>query len=139
MSKKVFTEKEIKQLSTNKYVKFISSKGITYTEDFKHLFIAEREKGKFAREIFEECGFDEDILGIHRVKSASKRWQNAYKESGIHGLRDTRAGGSGRPRERKLSLEEKNARLEAQINLLKAENELLKKIRFAERGLKVNK
>ena len=52
MSKKVFTEKEIKQLSTNKYVESISSKGITYTDDFKHFFIAEREKGKFAREIF---------------------------------------------------------------------------------------
>lgn len=139
MSKKVFTEKEIKQLSTNKYVKSISSKGITYTDEFKHLFIAEREKGKFAREIFEESGFDVDALGIHRVQSASKRWQKAYNENGINGLRDTRAGSSGRPIARELSLEEKNARLEAQINLLKAENELLKKIRFAERGLKGNK
>ena len=41
---------------------------------------------------------------------------------------------SGRPRERDLTLEEKNARLEAQINLLKAENELLKKIRFGRKG-----
>ena len=40
--------------------------------------------------------------------------------------------------ERELSLEEKYARLEAQINLLKAENELLKKIRFAERGMERN-
>ncbi len=42
----------------------------------------------------------------------------------------------GRPRERELTLEEKNTRLEAEINLLRAENELLKKIRFAERGMK---
>ena len=33
-----------------------------------------------------------------------------------------------------LTTEEKCSRLEAQVNLLKAENELLKKIRFAERG-----
>lgn len=138
MSKNVFTEKEIKLLSTNKFVKSISSKGITYTDEFKHLFIAEKEKGKFAREIFETCGFDVDILGIYRVRSASRRWQKAFLESGITGLRDTRAGNSGRPREGELSLEEKNARLEAQINLLKAENELLKKIRFAERGLRKN-
>ncbi|MBM7841393.1 hypothetical protein JOC54_004699, partial [Alkalihalobacillus xiaoxiensis] len=58
------------------------------------------------------------------------------KKNGVMGLTDTRKGHSGRPREREVSLEEKNARLEAQINLLKAENELLKKIRFAERGLK---
>jgi transposase len=136
MSKKVFTEKEIKQLSTNKYVKSVSSKGITYTDEFKHIFIAEKEKGKLTRDIFEHCGFDVEVLGTERIHSASKRWQKAYKVNGIHGLRDTRAGNSGRPSEKELTLEEKNARLKAQINLLKAENELLKKIRFAERGIR---
>jgi transposase len=136
MSKKLFTEKEIKLLSSNKYVKSVSSKGITYTDEFKQVFIADKEKGKFARDIFEEGGFDVDVLGIQRIKSASRRWKDAYTESGICGLRDTRAGSSGRPREKELTLEEKNARLEAEMNLLKAENELLKKIRFAERGMK---
>ena len=136
MSKKIFTEKEIKQLAANKYVKSVSSKGITYTDEFKEIFIEEKERGKFARGIFEECGFDSEVLGIERIRSASKRWQKAYTDNGIAGLRDTRSGNSGRPRERDLTLEEKNARLKAQINLLRAENELLKKIRFAERGLK---
>ncbi|GIN88937.1 hypothetical protein J6TS2_53230 [Heyndrickxia sporothermodurans] len=136
MSKKIFTEKEIKLLSANKYVKSVSSKGITYTDEFKHIFIAEKEKGKFAREIFEKCGFEVEILGVERIRSASKRWQKAYNQNGVSGLHDTRAGNSGRPREKALTLEEKNARLKAQINLLKAENELLKKIRFAERGMK---
>lgn len=135
MSKKIFTEREIKLLSANKYVKSVSSKGITYTDEMKHVFIGEKEKGKFPREIFEECGFDIDILGMNRIESASKRWKKAFVESGISGLRDTRTGNSGRPRERELSLEEKNSRLEAQINILKAENELLKKIRFAERRM----
>lgn len=71
-----------------------------------------------------------------RIHAASKRWNAAYKTNGVLGLSDTRKGSSGRPRERELSLGDKNARLEAQINLLKAENELLKKIRFSERGLK---
>lgn len=136
MSKKTFTQSEIKQLSANKYVKSVSEKGITYTDEFKHIFIAEKEKGKFLRNIFEECGFDVNVLGEERIKSASKRWQKAYKKNGITGLKDTRSENSGRPRERELSLEEKNARLEAQINLLKAENELLKKIRFAERRVR---
>ncbi|VEF46444.1 transposase [Bacillus freudenreichii] len=136
MSKKIFTEKEIEQLSTNKYVKSVSTKGITYTDEFKHTFITEKEKGKLTRDIFERCGFDVEVLGMDRVYSASKRWQKAYKLNGIIGLRDTRAENSGRSRERELTLEERNARLEAQINLLKAENELLKKIRFAERGMR---
>lgn len=136
MSKKIFSEKEIKLLSANPYVRSVSAKGITYTDEFKRIFVAEKEKGKFSRHIFEECGFDTEIIGMVRINAASKRWQEAYKKNGVTGLSDTRAGNSGRPLERDLSLEEKNLRLEVQINLLKAENELLKKIRIAERGLK---
>jgi transposase len=54
MSKKFFTEKEVKVLSANNYVKSVSSKGITYTEEFKQIFISENEKGKLPREIFED-------------------------------------------------------------------------------------
>lgn len=136
MSKKTFTDKEMKQLSTNPYVKKVTTKGITYTDEFKRLFIQEREKEKFSRQVFEECGFDVDVIGMTRIKAASRRWQRAYNKDGIAGLSDTRARHSGRPRKREVSLEEKNVRLEAQLHLLKAENELLKKIRFAERGLK---
>lgn len=136
MSKKIFTEKEIKALSGNPYVKSVSSKGITYTEEFKHIFIAENEKGKFPREIFEDYGFDIEVIGMKRVESSSKRWRAAYREHGVSGLRDTRKGNSGRSSEEDLTLEEKYVRLEAQHNLLRAENELLKKIHFAERGLK---
>jgi hypothetical protein len=139
MSKKIFTEKEITSLSKNPYVKSVSSKGITYTDEFKRHFIAENENGKLPRMIFEECGFDTEIVGMERVKAAGKRWRAAYREYGIDGLKDTRKVNSGRPRERELSLEEKNDRLEAQINLLKAENELLKKIDLAERRLKGKK
>ena len=41
MSKKVFIEQEILELSKNKYVKNVTSKGITYTNEFKLQFIAE--------------------------------------------------------------------------------------------------
>ena len=42
----------------------------------------------------------------------------------------------GRPLERELTLEEKYARLEAKMNLLKAENELLKKFNIIERRMR---
>ncbi len=73
---------------------------------------------------------------MQRIKSSSERWRNTFKTEGLLGLKDTRKDNSGRPRVKELSLEEKYARLEAQINLVKAENELLKKIRMLERGLK---
>ncbi len=46
MSNKIFTDKEINLLSKNQYVKSVSSKGITYTDEFKHIFISENVKGK---------------------------------------------------------------------------------------------
>jgi transposase len=139
MSKKIFTAKEIKELSTNRYVKSVSSKAITYTDEFKRICIAENEKGKLPREIFEECGFDIDRIGIKRVSSSLKRWRKAYREKGITGLIDTRKESKGRPLTKELSLEEKYARLEAKNNLLKAELELLKKIDLLERRMKGKK
>ncbi|SHJ40346.1 hypothetical protein SAMN02745248_01859, partial [Hathewaya proteolytica DSM 3090] len=80
MSNKLFTKEEVKILSKNKYVKNVSNKAITYTDEFKSIFIAEYEKGKFPREIFEEFGFDINILGVERVKSCGKRWRAAFKK-----------------------------------------------------------
>ncbi len=51
MTKKLFTEREIQILSNNLYVKSVSQKGITYTEEFKHIFIKENEKESYL-EIF---------------------------------------------------------------------------------------
>lgn len=136
MSKKIFTQREVKILSDNPHVKSVSPKGITYTEEFKRIFIAENEKGKSPRQIFEENGFEVEMLGMARVESSGRRWRAAYRDNGVVGLRDTRKGNSGRPSDKELSLEEKYARLEAENNLLKAENELLKKIDFAERRMK---
>ncbi|MDF2083051.1 HTH domain-containing protein, partial [Bacillus pseudomycoides] len=61
MTKKLFTEKEMQVLSSNPYVKSVSEKGLTYTDEFKRIFIEEDEKGKLPRVIFEECGFDIDV------------------------------------------------------------------------------
>ncbi len=133
MSKKQFTEKEIEILSNNRYVQSVSSKGVTYTDEFKRIFIAENENGKLPRQIFEENGFDIEIIGIVRVHRSASRWRTVFNKSGVLGLRDTRKENSGRPTKKNLSLEEKNVRLEAQIQLLRAENELLKKLDMMER------
>ncbi|WP_233499244.1 IS3 family transposase [Bacillus weihaiensis] len=134
MSKKLFTEKEITQLSKNPYVKSVSSKGITYSDEFKQHFVSEFSKGKFSRQIFEEAGFDVEIIGMQRIKSSSERWRNTYKTEGLLGLKDTRKDNSGRQRVKELPLEEKYARLEAQMNLVKAENELPKKDSYVRKG-----
>jgi transposase len=133
LSKKLFTENEIDILSKNKYVKNITSKSITYTNEFRMLFINENKKGKSTIKVFNEHGFDTEVLGVDRIKSVGRRWRKLYKEDGVVGLTDSRVHSSGRPSTKNLSLEEKYARLEAKIQLLKAENELLKKLDMIER------
>lgn len=139
MSNKIFTEKEVKILSHNKNIKAVSTKAITYTDEFKSIFILENEKGKPSRVIFEDYGFDIDILGLERVRSSGKRWRAAYKKNGLLGITDTRRGNLGRPSDKELSIGQQFERLKAQNNLLKAENELLKKIDILERRLIIKK
>lgn len=135
MSIKDFTEKEVEVLSKNKYVTKVSVKGITYTDEYKRIFIAEDEKGKSKKEIFEEHGFDIDVLGTVRIRSAASRWRSAFRKKGVIGLNDTRKLMCGRSSGKDLPIEEKYKRLKVQVNLLKAENELLKKIDILERRL----
>lgn len=87
MTKKLFTEKEIQILSKKQYVKSVSQKRITYTDEFKRIFMEENEKGKTPRIIFEKCGFDVEIIGIQRVISSGNRWRTSYKKNGVFGLR----------------------------------------------------
>ena len=135
MTKIYLTEKQQAQLKCNPYVQAVSEKAITYTDEFKRHFIAENEKGKLPRAIFEEAGLDVELICLERVRSSAKRWRVAYRKAGIDGLQDMRKTNSGRPFERELSLEEKYARLEAKTRLLEAENELLKKLDLLERQM----
>ena len=135
MTKRLFTKKEQELLKRNPYVKSVSEKAITYTDEFKRHFIVENENGKLPREIFEEAGLCEELIGIDRIQTAGKRWRTAYRKTGVEGLQDTRKTNSGRPSDRELSLEEQIARLEAKNQLLRAENELLKKLDLLERQM----
>ncbi|MGL5753409.1 MAG: HTH domain-containing protein, partial [Paraclostridium sp.] len=66
MSRINFTDKSVSELRKNIYVKNISNKSITYTNEFKIHFIAEYNNGKTPRQIFSESGFDIDIIGTKR-------------------------------------------------------------------------
>lgn len=136
MSKKLLSSKQIDILSNNKYVLNVSEKAITYTNEFKMHFIAEYTKGKIPRVIFEEAGFDVETIGIKRIACASDRWRGAFKEHGVLGLDDTRRNNSGRPRERELTKDEIIEKKSAEIEYLKAEVELLKKLELRERQVR---
>ncbi|GCD11937.1 IS3 family transposase [Clostridium tagluense] len=133
MSKILFTPKDIIKLKNNKNVKRVSEYAITYNYEFKILFIDEYIVGKLPRQIFEENGFDINIIGYKRIEQSSQRWRAAYKKDGIIGLEDTRKTASGRPCSTELTKEEIIERQEAKIKLLEAQVELLKKLDAKER------
>ncbi|MGK0466945.1 MAG: putative transposase [Clostridium sp.] len=83
MSKMLFTKEDIKKLENNKIILRVSELSITYTYEFKILFIDEYTAGKLPRQIFEENGFDINIIGLKRIEQSSQRWRTAYKRDGI--------------------------------------------------------
>ena len=135
MSKKRFTEPEVECLMKNSNVARASEKAITYTDEYKREFIEEYLKGKQPRQIFQEAGFEIEMLGMKRVEQSACRWLKSYNSEGIIGLRDTRSESSGRPRKRELSQEEIIMRQDAKIKLLEGQVELLKKLDKIERRL----
>ena len=135
MSKITFSNKEIKILQKNPNVQRISDLAITYTDDFKNKFMDEYLAGKLPRQIFEENGFDMNILGIKRIEQSAYRWKKAYEKDGLIGLTDARKTASGRPLKRELSQAEIIERQEARIKLLEGQVDLLKKLETTERRL----
>jgi len=134
MSKILFTDSQVKKLSKNKWIKNISNKGITYTDEFKYKLVKECENyKKFPQDIFKECNIDPEIVGESRIHNCAYRWRIQFSKTGE--LKDTRIENDGRPYERELSDKEKLERAEAKIKLLEAENELLKKNELIEMGI----
>ncbi|MEQ7219390.1 HTH domain-containing protein, partial [Vagococcus fluvialis] len=47
-----FTTEEIEELKQNPYVKRVSSSSITYTKEFKELFVLKHSEGQLPHQIF---------------------------------------------------------------------------------------
>ena len=132
MNKNSFSEEEIEKLSENKYVKHITNKTISFTREFKEHFIKESKTGKGPTRIFIESNLNPYIIGPERIKGFSKRIKKKYKTTKT--LDDNRGKKStGRPKKassKELTDKEKIEHLEHENLMLKAENELLKKMEF---------
>ena len=137
MSKILFTDAQVKKLSKNKWIKRITKKGITYTDEFKYKLVKECEDyKKFPQDVFKECDIDPDIVGERRISNSAHRWRKQLKSTGK--IIDTRTTNSGNTLKRELSDKEKLEQAEAKIKLLEAENELLKKNELIETGILID-
>ena len=131
MGKNYFTPEQVEELRKNKYIKHVSEKAITYTEEFKEIFILEYQNGKLPSQILVEMGLNPKILGRRRLDGivATIKRQSVSPT----GFKDTRADSSGKTLTRELSQEELIERQKQEIELLKAKVEYLSLLRRAER------
>ena len=131
MGKYYFTPEQVEQLKKNKYVKNVSEKAITYTEEFKEVFMMEYNSGKSPSQILTEMGFNCKVLGMTRIDGISKRTRKQSIRP--EGFKDTRSTESGRPRTKDLTQDELIERQKQEIEILKAKVEFLSLLRRAER------
>ena len=131
MSEKLFTAEEIEILRKNPYVRNVSERAITYTDELKEYFISEYSQGKMPSQILRSVELDPIVLGKDRVDGLSYRLKKmAQREEGV---RDLRKANSGRSSTKELTIEEEIKRLKHKIKYLEQENEFLKKIEFLDR------
>ena len=133
MSKRIFTQEQIKELLQNPNVANCSERSILYQKNFKVVAIEKYHKGMPPAWIFREAGFDLAMIGHNAPEECLKRWRKINKEKGQAGLMvDGRKSNNpcGRPKGiEHLSDKEKLKYLEAQVAYLKAENNFLTKLR----------
>lgn len=135
MSKIRFTKEQIEVLQRNEHVAKCSEKAITYSKEFKRKAVKQyQEEGMMAKEIFRQAGFDLNVISQKKPKQCLERWNKVYGAKGYAGLaKESRGGGSGRPKIKGLSDQDKIKRLETQVAYLKAENDFLAKLRAKRR------
>lgn len=131
MGANYFSDEQVKELEKNPYVKKVSVKSITYSEEFKELFWTDLQKGMLPRNIFKKYGFDPSLLGPRRTKSFTYRVRK--EATRVEGFKDTRRTDSGRPLARVLTIEEDLERLKQKCEILQQENDFLKRVRFINR------
>lgn len=126
-----FTEEQVKQLMMNPYVKKVGEKSITYTEEFKELFMTKYRQGIPPSEILKDLQFDVSALGESRISNLTDCIKKQSKR--VDGFEDTRKTNAGIPSTKDLSTEEIILRQQDEIEYLKQKGDFLSDLRRLER------
>ena len=124
-----FTKAEMETLLRNPYVADVNEKSISYSTEFKFLFMDEYIKGKRPTQIFRDAGFDIRILGSKRIERACARWKESYQR-GTLGERSAVLGKTSSSSEAGTSLSEKmESGKKYTIDRCRQQEEMIKKLR----------
>mgnify|MGYP001562645194 FL=1 len=134
MSKRIFLEEEIREISGNKNVSRCSKRSITWKKEFKERAVRLNGEGTTPQEIFRQAGFNLAAIGRETPKGCLKRWNKVFRKKGADGFVESRGRHGGRkPKPKDLTDADKIKRLEAENAYLKAENAFLARLRAARR------
>lgn len=127
MSKKIFTEQELKTLRENKYTYNVTPNTISFTREFKTIFYEEYLRGEVPRLILEKYGYPAEILGKQRIWGIA---QCIKKEYDKHGEFHEGALPQSAPSDNteQMTPGESIRHLRHEVDYLKQEMEFLKKI-----------
>jgi transposase len=130
-----FSKSQIQELEKNPNVISVRDHTITYHPNFKVKAVHENLRGKSPAQIFEEHGFNLDIVGKDIPRKRLYKWRQVYNEFGDLGLSIDKRGKTKTQRtsSKELSIEEKLKKAEARIKFLEVENDFLKKLEELER------
>ncbi len=129
MNRKIFTGEQIKTLSKNKNVARCSSKSVRYKKAFKLTALKKyHEEGLSSVGIFQEAGFDLNLIGIRKPNKLMNQWNKAFKEENKLRQADNSGIVIKRVKSRRITKD-----LEAKVAYLEAENRFLVKLRAGKR------
>lgn len=128
-----YTNDQIKKLSQNKYIEFISKDKITFTKEFKILFMKEFNKGKGNLRIFSELGLDPLLIGKRRIKVCTRNWKKQASHDPTFSKNNYHPIHKETDEEKKKKLQNIKY-LQKRVNQLEMENEYLKKVSALRKG-----
>lgn len=128
-----YTDEQIDELSQNKYVEFISKDKITFTKEFKILFMNEFNKGKGNLQIFSEFGLNPLTVGKRRIKTCTRNWKKQASHDPTFSKNNYCPVHKETDAEKKKKLENIKY-LQKRVNQLEMENEFLKKVSALRKG-----
>ena len=100
MSKRIFSEEQIKTLLQNPNVARCSDKSISYHKDFKIEAVRKySDEGAPPNQIFKDAGFNIGVIGREIPGYCLHRWVKIFRTRGIKELsNETRGKSGGRPK-----------------------------------------
>ena len=128
MSKKPFTAEEIIILRQNPFTYKVTNSTLSFTKEFKELFITEYNAGVIPRQILANHGYDPEILGDRRIWGISQHLRAQYEEAGGSFSGCSTVSRRAKNPDKLLSEKDELKRLRLEVDYLKQEIEFLKKI-----------